>query len=537
MPVCRQGGNLNPINMITKKTNGNNILTALLILDGFGLADDKKIGNAVTSKTAPNIFGYMKDFPYAELNASGKDVGLFDNQAGNSEAGHLNIGAGRVVQQDLTMISNAIHDGTFFKNEAFKQALFHVKKYNRAVHIMGLLTDGNSAHAYPEHLYALLEYFRREKQSKVFLHLFTDGRDSSPHRAQQFLHELRGHLLSHEKIATIMGRFYAMDRNKIWDRTRQAYEAIVAGAGKTANSAEEALEESYARGDSDEFVVPTVILEEGKPVGLMQDNDSMFFINARSDRARQITKAFVQPDFQRKNMGAFKRSRFPQNTRFVAMTDFGPDLPGIFTAFPSPDVKSPMAESIGEAYRQLYISETEKFAHVTYFLNGGYAEALNGEDRESIPSMSMRSYAEKPGMSAVEMTDKIISYINKDKYDFFCVNYPNADMVGHTGDFEATKLAVQAVDEQAKRIVDEVLKKNGQVLIVSDHGNAEEMINPRTKEPSTEHTQNMVPFIVIRKDTSDIKLKKRGRLADIAPTMLKLMNIKKPDVMTGEALF
>lgn len=523
--------------MITKRTSGDNILTALLILDGFGLADEKKVGNAVTSVTAPNIFGYMKDYPHTELSASGKDVGLFPNQAGNSEAGHLNIGAGRIVPQDLTLISNAIHDGTFFKNEAFKQALFHVKKYNRAVHIMGLLTDSNSAHAYPEHLYALLEYFRREKQSKVFLHLFTDGRDSTPRRAQQFLHELRGHLLSHEKIATIMGRFYAMDRNKIWDRTRQAYEAIVAGAGKTASSAEEALEESYSRGDTDEFVVPTVILEDGKPVGLVQDNDSMFFINARSDRARQITKAFVQPDFQRKNMGAFKRSRFPQNTRFVAMTDFGPDLPGIFTAFPSPDVKSPMAESIGEAYKQLYISETEKFAHVTYFINGGYAEPLNGEDRESVPSISIRSYADKPAMNAEEVTDRILAYINKDKYDFFCVNYPNADMVGHTGDFEATKLAVRAVDDQVKRVVEEVLKRNGQVLIVSDHGNAEEKISPRTKEVLTEHSQNPVPFIIVKKDTSGIKLKKRGILADVAPTMLKLMNIEKPEVMTGEALF
>lgn len=523
--------------MILKKSSEKNILTALLILDGFGLADEQRAGNAITSKTAPNIFGYMKNYPSAELSASGCDVGLFENQSGNSEAGHLNIGAGRIVLQDLTVISNAIHDGTFFKNEAFKQALFHVKKYNRAVHIMGLLTDGNSAHAYPEHLYALLEYFRREKQNKVFLHLFTDGRDSAQRGAQQFLHELRGHLLSHEKIATIMGRFYAMDRNKIWDRTRQAYEAIVAGVGKTANSAEEALEESYNRGDTDEFVVPTVILEKGKPVATVQDNDAMFFINARSDRARQITKAFVQPDFQIKNKEAFKRSRFPQNTRFVAMADFGPDLPGIFTAFPSPDVKNPMAESIGRTYRQLYISETEKFAHVTYFINGGYAEALNGEDRESISSISMRSYAEKPEMNAGKVTDRVISYINKDKYDFFCVNYPNADMVGHSGNFAATKLAVQSVDEQVKRVVDEVLKRNGQVLIVSDHGNAEEKIHPKTKEILTEHSKNPVPFIIVKKDAAGIKLKKRGILADVAPTMLKLMNIKKPDVMTGESLF
>lgn len=522
--------------MSVKKTPKSKKLTAMIVLDGFGLADQTKPGNAVTHETAPNIFSYIRDYPSTTLSASGKDVGLFDGQPGNSEAGHLNIGAGRIVFQDLALISNSIHDGTFFKNEAFKQALFHAKKYNRAVHIMGLLTDANSAHAYPEHLYALLEYFRREKQNKVFLHLFTDGRDAPTHAAEQFLHELRGHLLSHEKIATIMGRFYAMDRNKIWDRTRLAYEAVISGQGKTAQSAEEAIRESYNRGDSDEFIVPTVILENNKPVATVMDNDAIFFINARSDRARQITKAFVQPDFQKMNAGAFKRSRFPQNTRFVAMADFGPDLPGVFTAFPSPDIKNTMAETIGSMYRQLYISETEKYAHVTYFINGGYAQPLNGEDREMVHSMSIRSYAERPGMSAQEITDKIVDYVDKEKYDFICVNYPNADMVGHTGDYEATKLAVQSVDEQVKRIVETVLKHDGQVVILSDHGNAEEMINPRTKEIYTEHTSNPVPFILIKKDTKGVKMKKGGKLADVAPTLLKLMNIEKPTEMTGTVL-
>ncbi len=517
--------------------SGKKISTALIILDGFGLADESNKGNGVTSKTAPNIFGYMKKYPSTELAASGEDVGLFPGQAGNSEAGHLNIGAGRIVKQDLVLISEAIEDGTFFKNEAFKQALFHVKKYNRAVHILGLLTNNSSAHARPEHMYAMLEYFRRERQGKVFLHLFTDGRDSSPKSALTFLEELRKHLLSHEKIATIMGRFYAMDRNKIWDRTRQAYEAIVLGEGRKASSPEEAIKESYERGDTDEFIEPTVIVENGKPVGTFEDNDSVYFINARSDRARQLTKAFVQPDFQKKNPGAFKRTKFPQNTRFVAMTDFGPDLPGIFTAFPSPDVGHAMAKTIGENYRQLYISETEKYAHVTYFINGGYAQPINGEDREVIHSISIRSYAERPQMDAQELADRVISYMDKDKYNFVCMNFPNADMVGHTGNLSAVQTAVQFMDEQVKRVVDEVVgKKNGQVLITADHGNAEEMINPETGEIYTEHTTNPVPFIIIKKDTEGMKLRK-GRLADVAPTLLKLMNLNKPKEMTGECLF
>lgn len=522
--------------MTHSKNSIEKIPTVLVILDGFGLADEKKKGNAITPKTAHNIFGYMKDYPSTELHASGKDVGLFSGQPGNSEAGHLNIGAGRIVKQDLLLISDAIEDGTFYKNEAFKQALFHVKKYNRAVHIFGLLTNNSSAHACPEHMYAMLEYFRRERQGKVFLHLFTDGRDAPINSALGYLDELKKRLLGHEKIATIMGRFYAMDRNKIWDRTRQAYEAIVSGYGRVASSAEEAVKESYKRGDTDEFIEPTVIVENGKPVGLFEDNDSIYFINARSDRARQLTKAFVQPDFQKKNVGAFKRSKFPQNTRFVAMTDFGPDLPGIFTAFPSPDVDYAIAKAIGSAYKQLYISETEKFAHITYFINGGYAKALNGEDREVVNSISIRSYAEKPTMSAEELTNRVISYVEKDKYDFVCLNYPNADMVGHTGDLIVVQTAVQFLDEQVKRLVEEVVeKKNGQLIIVADHGNAEEMINPATGEISTEHSNNPVPFIIVKKGMEGIKLKK-GRLADVAPTVLKLMNISKPKEMTGECL-
>ncbi len=511
-------------------------LTLLIILDGFGLANPKNPGNAITPATAPHIFGYMKKYPHTALEASGVAVGLFAGQQGNSEAGHMNIGAGRVVKQDLVQISDAIHDGTFFKNEAFKQAFHHAQKYHTAVHIMGLLTDNNSAHAYPEHLYALLEFFREHHQEQVYLHLFTDGRDSGQHSATTFLHELRGHMLKHEKIATIMGRFYAMDRNKIWSRTRQAYEAMVLGRGCTAPSAESALEQSYNRGDSDEFVCPSVILENNKPVARIRDNDIVFFINARSDRARQITKAFVQPDFQKENPGAFRRGKYPKNIRFVAMTDFGPDLPGIFTAFPSPNIAHSLAAAIGERYRQLYISETEKYAHVTYFINGGFAKALNGEVREMIRSSAVRSYSEMPGMQAEKLLKKITGYITIDQFDFICVNFPNADMVGHTGDFTAAKRAIGVVDRAVSALVDLTLSHDGQVMIVADHGNAETMIDLKTKEIDTEHSDNPVPCVVIRKETAGMRLKS-GKLSDVAPTLLKLMSIPKPKEMTGKSLF
>lgn len=517
----------------------------LIILDGFGLAGSKNPGNAITPETAPNIFGYLKKYPNSTLKTYGEFVGLPPGQQGNSEAGHLNIGAGRIVKQDLVRISEAIHEGTFFKNEAFKQALFHVKKYKTAVHIIGLLTDGNSAHACPEHFHAMLEYFRRENQKKVFLHLITDGRDSSPHGATNFLHELRGHMLAHEKVATIMGRFYAMDRNKIWERTQRAYEAMVLGKGCAAPSAEEGLAQSYNRGDTDEYICPTIVVEKnkptsakataGKPIATIRDNDAVFFINARSDRARQITKAFVQKDFEKHNPGSFKRAKCPKNIRFVAMTDFGPDLEGLFTAFPSPDIDNCLPAVIDDNYRQLYISETEKYAHVTYFINGGYADPLNGETREVIKSLLVHSYAEHPEMSAVKLSKKIVGYLQDDEYNFICVNFPNSDMVGHTGDFKAAQKAIKIIDQSVGEVISALLKKNGQALIIADHGNAEEMINPKTGEVMTEHTVNPVPCILVSKNTGNKKLSD-GILADIAPTLLKMMGLKKPREMTGKSL-
>ncbi len=510
--------------------------TVLMILDGFGLADATEPGNAITEKTAPNIFSYMKEYPSSKLIAHGEDVGLFKDQEGNSEAGHFNIGAGRIVKQDLVDISEAIADGTFFKNHAFKEALHHAKKYNRAVHVMGLLTDAQSAHANPEHLYALLDFFKKEGQTQVYLHLFTDGRDSPPHSAVTFLKNLRAHMTNGEKIASIMGRFYAMDRAKLWERTESAYHAMVFGMGHcTAASAEEAISEAYNRGETDEYICPTVISDGGKPVATIEDNDAVYFFNARSDRARQITKAFVEPNFEKVNGGAFERKKIPQNIRFVAMTDFGPDLEAIFTAFPSPDVVNSLAKAIGEKREQLYISETEKYAHVTYFINGGYPKPINGEKRELIKSPKKYSYAEQPEMHAAQVTDRVVEYIEAGTYDFITINYPNADMVGHTGNFDAAKKAVAAMDEQVKRVVDMVLEHGGQLIITSDHGNAEQMINQKTGGMLTQHTINPVPCILIKKGKA-VTLRD-GRLADIAPTLLKMMNIPKPDEMTGKPLY
>lgn len=508
--------------------------TALIILDGFGLPKNKKT-SAITSETAPNIYSYLQKYPNSRLKTHGEFVGLFPGQEGNSEAGHLNIGAGRIVKQDLVMVSEAINNGTFFKNTAFKEALYHVKKYKTAVHVMGLLTDGNSAHSHPEHLYALLEYFRREGQKEVYLHLFTDGRDSSPHGALGFLRELRKHMKNGEKIATVMGRFYGMDRNKIWDRTEKAYDTMVFGKGCTASSAEEALEQSYNRDETDEYICPTVILEKGKPVVKIKDNDAIYFFNARSDRARQITKTFVQPDFEKKNPGSFTRKKILKNTRFVVMTDFGPDLPGIFTAFPSYVITNTLPMVLKNK-KQLYIAESEKYAHVTYFINGGYADHVNGEIRMKIDSPLVKTYEEKPEMSAYPVTDEILRYLKKGMLDFYCVNFANADMVGHTGNLEAAKKAIATVDECVGKIVAEILSLGGQVLITADHGNADIMVNEKTGEMMTEHTLNPVPFILINKKLKNIKLK-NGILADVTPTLLKTLGIVKPDDMTGKALF
>lgn len=508
----------------------------LLILDGFGLGDVKLPGNAVTSATAPNIFSYFKKYPNSKLKAHGRDVGLFPGQEGNSEAGHFNIGAGRIVKQDLVRISEAIKDGTFYKNEAFLHAIREVLAKHSTLHIMGLLTNGQSAHAHPEHLFALLELARRHKVPKVVLHLCTDGRDSSPHSAIMHLRRLKKFLFPHETIATVTGRFYGMDRNKIWNRTEVFYRAVVDGKGEaTAESAEEAITAGYNRGETDEYLVPTVITKHGQPIATIQNNDAVIYFNARSDRARQITKALVQPDFNKRNPGAFRRHHLPHPLCFVAMTDFGPDLPGVLTAFPSPDVVNGLVASIDHRYRHLYISETEKYAHVTYFFNGGYSDAINGETRELIPSGDTYSYADKPAMQSAAVGRRVVECVQKNLFDFITVNFPNADMVGHTGDWRAACRGIKAMDKEVAKIVKVVLKKQGAVIITADHGNAEKMYTGKTGAMETEHSTAPVPFMIICDKLRKLKAE-NGRLADIAPTILTLLSIPKPKEMTGKTL-
>jgi 2,3-bisphosphoglycerate-independent phosphoglycerate mutase len=518
--------------------------TLLIILDGWGISEDKNNTSPISPKTTPHYFQWMKKFPYTQLEASGEAVGLFKNQEGNSEAGHLNLGAGRIVKQDGVYISDAINDGTFFKNNAFKEAIHHVKKYDTAVHLMGLLSNHNSAHSCPDHLYTLLDLLYQEGITKVYLHLFTDGRDSGPYDAMQHLEKLFAHFHGTEKVATLMGRFYAMDRNKNWDRIQKAYEAMVEGkAVYQAPDAGHAVEQAYQRDETDEFISPTLIKDpEGKPT-VIEDNDAIFFFNLRSDRARELTKAFVQKDFEEIHQDVFVRNKVPKNTRFVAMTDFGPELEGVLTAFPSRDVKNSLVQVLCPR-KQLYIAESEKFAHVTYFFNGGYPQHFCEEQFVKIESDPLFNYREKPAMQAHMVANYVIKALEDHRYEFITVNFANADMVGHTGDLQAAEAAVHTLDTELERIIEVLLKEGGQGVITADHGNVEEMINVRTNQPDTEHSRNKVPLFLIVSHhhykslgiPRSGKLKK-GKLANVAPTILKMMDIKKPPEMTEKPLF
>ena len=530
--------------------------TVLIILDGWGMADPRQKGNAITPKTAPHFFEYWKKYPHTLLEASGAAVGLPKGQEGNSEAGHLNIGAGRVVKQDVVYIARAIKDGTFFKNGALLEAIAHVKKNKSKAHVMGLLSNHNSAHSCPEHLDALLDLLHEHGIKEVYLHLFTDGRDSGQHDTPHHLKKLQQHFHGTEKIASIMGRLYGMDRNKNWQRTEKAYNALVAGKGKTAASAVEAVTMGYNSGESDEFISPTVIMRKGKPVATIENKDAVFFFNLRSDRARQIAKAFVQPKFERENSGAFKRKKILKQLAFAAMTDFGPDLPGLLTAFPSRDVTNSLVQvlcsppsaiargalSAVERRRQLYLAESEKFAHITYFFNGGYQEHLDGERWVKIASDRVKDFEFDPNMEANKIASYAVKAIESGEYEFIAINFANADMVGHTGNLVAAEKAITFLDKQIDKVIRAVIKTGGQCILTADHGNAEEMLNTKTGEIDTEHSVNPVPFIAIA-SAADFKTGKlthkelrKGKLANVAPTILKMMGIKKPAEMSWKSL-
>jgi len=507
--------------------------TILIILDGWGIAPPSR-GNAVYLAKPRNFNNLWKHYPHTELSASGRDVGLPRGQVGNSEAGHMNLGAGRRVIQDSVFISESISNGTFFKNPAFKAAARHVKKNHSRLHLMGLLSGDQSAHMYPEHLYALLNFAKEQKIPQVYLHLFTDGRDSPRESALEYLKKLEKVIkkIGIGKIATVSGRYFAMDRVRNWSRTEKVYNAIVGGEDAKATSAEEAILKSYRNNITDEFILPTVIYEKGKPVATVSSQDAIIFFNLRSDRARQLAKPFAQKDFD-----GFSRAKKLNNILFVAMTEFGPDL-DVLTAYPARTVKMSLPRVLArENLKQLYIAEAEKYAHVTYFFNGGFADPIRGEDRIKIPSPRVSTYDQKPEMSAGEVKNIVCKNIQNGTYDFILVNFANPDMVGHTGDLKAGIKAVKFVDRCVGEIINLILKKDGLVIITADHGNIEEMIYPKTGEVSTSHSKNLVPFIIVspKSKVQSPKLKE-GILGDVAPTLLELMKIKKPREMTGESL-
>ena len=504
----------------------------LMILDGYGLNSETE-GNAVRAANKPNLDYLSARYPGSSIRTSGMDVGLPNGQMGNSEVGHTNIGAGRIVYQELTRITKAIEDGPFFKKEEFLGAMANCKASQSKLHLFGLLSDGG-VHSHNTHLYALLELAKEQGLKEVFVHCFYDGRDVPPDSALGFTEELEAKLkeIGVGKIASLMGRYYAMDRDNRWERVQRAYDAMVMGEGVSATDACDAVRKSYANGVMDEFVLPTVVKEGGKPVATIGADDSIIFFNFRPDRAREITRTFVDPDFT-----GFIRPKGLFPVYFVCMTQYDvtfEKFKAIHFAYLPEALNNTFGEVISRhGLTQLRIAETEKYAHVTFFFNGGVEKEYPGEDRALVPSPKVATYDLKPEMSAFGVAEEAFKRIQSGKYDVIILNFANCDMVGHTGIFEAAVKAVETVDECAGKLVKAILDQGGIVLITADHGNAEQMIDPVTKGPFTAHTLFPVPLIVA--GAGAIRLKD-GKLADLAPTMLELMGIEKPVEMTGESL-
>ncbi len=528
----------------------------LAILDGWGLIGPGP-GNAVDLAQTPNVDHWIANYPCTTLAASGFDVGLPDGQMGNSEVGHLNIGAGFVVYQELTRISKAIIDGDFFTNPTLLGALTHARASGGAVHIMGLFGPGG-VHAHETHLHALLDMAKRQGFARVYLHLFLDGRDVLPRSALGFLDTLEASLaqLGVGQIATVIGRYYAMDRDKRWERTGRAYAAIVDGVGATAPDARTAIEQAYAKNTNDEFVLPTVITHDGAPVATIKDGDAVIYTNFRPDRGRQLTRALVIPDLntqieqhyarqqaegQKLPETIWQRSHQLQNLHVVTMTQYESGLP-VHVAFPPRPVREPIAAVVSAAgKRQFHIAETEKYPHVTFFLNGGREDPFPGEDRILVPSPKVATYDLQPEMSAAGVTEELVKAIRSEQYDFIVVNYANPDMVGHTGFIPAVITACETVDAGMGQVVPEVLARGGALIFIADHGNAEVMIDPETGGPHTAHTTNPVPCVLVAADglglgKGQVTLRAGGRLADLAPTLLELIGIAPAEDMTGQSL-
>lgn len=506
--------------------------TVLMILDGFGM-NEKTEGNAIRQANTPVLDKIQEKYPCVKGYASGLDVGLPEGQMGNSEVGHLNMGAGRIVYQEFTRITKSIEDGDFFENPILLDAVQNCKKQGAALHLMGLLSDGG-VHSHNTHLYACLQLAKRHNIEKVFVHVFLDGRDTPPRSGAEYVAGLAEKIreIGVGQIATVSGRYYAMDRDKRWERVEQAYNAMVSGLGNTAKDAVEAVKASYDKGVNDEFVVPTVIInDEGRPVGTVNDNDSAIFFNFRPDRAREITRALCDESFN-----GFVRKKYPNYLNMVVFTEYDITITNKKVAFEPQALGNTLGQYISSlGLKQLRTAETEKYAHVTFFFNGGVEEPNPNEDRWLVPSPKVATYDLQPEMSAIEVTDGLVKAIRSREYDLIIVNYANTDMVGHTGIMEAAIKAVETVDSCVGRVLEAVIEQNAQMFICADHGNSDQMIDYDTREPFTAHTTNPVPFILVNY-TDGVGLREGGKLADIAPTLLEMMGLEKPIEMTGESL-
>ncbi len=505
--------------------------TVLMILDGYGL-NDKTEGNAVALAKTPVMDKLMKEYPFVKGYASGLAVGLPDGQMGNSEVGHINMGAGRIVYQELTRITKEIEDGSFFENEELKDAMSNCKKNDSSLHLYGLLSDGG-VHSHNTHLYALLEMAKKEGLEKVYVHCFLDGRDTPPASGKDFVSALADKMkeIGVGKIASVMGRYYAMDRDNNWDRVEKAWDAMVKGEGEQTDDAVAGVQASYDAGVTDEFVVPMVVTENGKPVATINENDSVIFYNFRPDRAREITRAFCADDFD--GFGRGKR----MNLTYVCFAEYDVTIPNKEIAFKKVEITNTFGEILAsKGLKQARIAETEKYAHVTFFFNAGVEEPNEGEDRILVDSPKyVPTYDKKPRMSAYTVCDELCKAITSDKYDVIICNFANPDMVGHTGVIDSAVKAIEVIDECVGEVVNFIKEVDGQMFICADHGNAEQLVDYETGDPFTAHTTNPVPFILVNADEK-YTLAEDGCLADIAPTLLELMGIEQPAEMTGKSL-
>ena len=504
--------------------------TVLMILDGYGL-NEKTEGNAIAQANKPVMDKLMAEYPFVKGYASGLAVGLPDGQMGNSEVGHLNMGAGRIVYQELTRITKEIQDGDFFENKALLHAIENAKENDTALHMYGLLSDGG-VHSHNTHLYALLEMAKRHGLKKVYVHCFLDGRDTPPESGKDFVQALQDKMdeIGVGEIATVSGRYYAMDRDNRWDRIERAYVALTKGEGVTAASGVEAVAQSYEKGETDEFVLPTVVLKNGVPTAAIQDGDSIIFFNFRPDRAREITRTFCCDEFDGFDRGPRKK------VVYVCFSEYDVTIPNKEIAFQKVSITNTFGEYLAAHHMtQARIAETEKYAHVTFFFNGGVEAPNEGEDRILVKSPKVATYDLKPEMSAFEVCDKFVEAIKSGKYDVIITNFANPDMVGHTGVLPAAIQAIEAVDQCVGRVVEALKEVDGQMFICADHGNAEQLIDYETGEPFTAHTTNPVPFILVNYD-SDYALREGGVLADIIPTLIEMMGMEQPKEMTGKSL-